>query len=88
MYPIKYTSFDKDKECQMEVAVNVAILIVSTLLIALVVVQARTAGLANRDTSSIYRTKRGLEKTLHQTTIVISAVFLLMALITSLPIEF
>jgi preprotein translocase subunit SecG len=51
-----------------------------------VVLQARTAGMANRDTSSIYRTRRGLEKTMHQATIALSVAFLLLALITSLPI--
>jgi preprotein translocase subunit SecG len=56
------------------------------LLITLVVVQARTAGMANNDSSSIYRTRRGLEKTLHQATIVLAVSFLILALITSLPI--
>jgi preprotein translocase subunit SecG len=67
-------------------ALNIVVLILSFLLIGLVVIQARTAGLANRDTSSIQRTRRGLEKTLHQTTIVIAAIFLLIALVASLPI--
>jgi hypothetical protein len=47
-------------------------------------VQGRTAGLQQRDT--IYRTKRGIEKTMHQATIVLAVVFLLLALIASLPI--
>jgi preprotein translocase subunit SecG len=70
----------------VETALYIAMLIISTVLIVLVVLQARTAGMANRDTSSIYRTRRGLEKTLHQATIALSVVFLLLALITSLPI--
>jgi preprotein translocase subunit SecG len=70
----------------VETALYIATLIVCTVLIILVVLQARTAGMANRDTSSIYRTRRGVEKTLHQATIVLAAVFLLLALITSLPI--
>ena len=56
------------------------------MLITLVVLQARTAGMANRDSSSIYRTKRGLEKTMHQATIALAAVFLVLALVTSLPL--
>jgi preprotein translocase subunit SecG len=70
----------------VETALNVVVLILSILLIGLVVIQARTAGLSNRDTSSIQRTRRGLEKTLHQTTIVIATIFLLIALVASLPI--
>jgi preprotein translocase subunit SecG len=70
----------------VETALYVATLIVCIVLIILVVLQARTAGMANRDTSSIYRTRRGVEKTLHQATIVLAVVFLLLALITSLPI--
>lgn len=70
----------------MEVALFVATLIVSVVLIVLVVLQARTAGMANRDTSSIYRTRRGVEKTLYQATVTLAIVFLVLALITSLPL--
>ena len=74
------------KELVVELALFFAMIVVSVVLIILVVLQARTAGMANRDTSSIYRTRRGLEKTMHQATITLAAVFLLLALITSLPI--
>lgn len=70
----------------MEVALSFAQIIISFVLIALVVLQARSAGMANRDSSSIYRTRRGLEKTMHQATIALAVVFLLLALIMSLPI--
>ncbi|NTW02439.1 MAG: preprotein translocase subunit SecG [Oscillochloris sp.] len=70
----------------MELALYIAMIIICTVLITLVVLQARTAGLSNNDSSSIYRTRRGLEKTLHQATVVLAAAFLLLALITSLPI--
>lgn len=70
----------------MEIALFIAIMVVSAVLITLVVLQARTAGMANRDSSSIYRTKRGLEKTMHQATIALAAVFLVLALVTSLPL--
>jgi preprotein translocase subunit SecG len=70
----------------LEIALYLALIIISMTLIGLVILQGRTAGLQNRDTSSIYRTKRGLEKTLHQATIVLAVVFLVLALITSLPI--
>lgn len=70
----------------METALFIAMLIVAAVLIALVVLQSRNLGMANRDTSSIYRTKRGLEKTMHQATIALAVAFLLLALVTSLPI--
>ena len=72
----------------MEIALYIAILVISFVLIALVILQGRNAGLQNRDTSSIYRTKRGLEKTIHQTTVVLAVVFLVFALIASLPLPF
>ena len=68
----------------MEIALYSALIIVSIALTFLVVVQGRTAGLQQRDT--IHRTKRGIEKTMHQATIVLAVVFLLLALIASLPI--
>ncbi len=70
----------------METALYIALIIISITLIGLVILQGRSAGLQSRDTSSIYRTKRGLEKTLHQATIVLAVVFLVLALISSLPI--
>ena len=70
----------------METALYVALIILSITLVGLVIIQGRNAGLQTRDTSSIYRTKRGLEKTIYQATIVVAVVFLLLALITSLPI--
>jgi preprotein translocase subunit SecG len=70
----------------VETALYIALILISFVLIGLVILQGRTAGLQSRDSSSIYRTKRGVEKTLHQATIVLGVVFLILALITSLPI--
>jgi preprotein translocase subunit SecG len=70
----------------VELALYIAMIIICVVLITLVVIQARTAGMSNSDSSSIYRTRRGLEKTLHQATIVLAVAFLLLALLTSLPI--
>lgn len=70
----------------MEIALFIAMLIISVVLITLVVIQSRTAGMANRDSSSIYRTRRGVEKTMYQATIALAIVFLILALVTSLPI--
>jgi preprotein translocase subunit SecG len=70
----------------VEIALYIALIIISATLIFLVVLQGRTAGLQSRDTSSIYRTKRGVEKTIFQATIVLAIVFLILSLIASLPI--
>lgn len=70
----------------MEIALYIALIIISATLIFLVVLQGRTAGLQSRESSSIYRTKRGIEKTVFQATIALGVVFLLLSLIASLPI--
>jgi preprotein translocase subunit SecG len=70
----------------LELALYIALIIISFTLVGLVILQGRNAGLQSRDSSSIYRTKRGLEKTLHQATIVLAVVFLVLALVASLPI--
>jgi preprotein translocase subunit SecG len=70
----------------VELALYIAMLIICVVLITLVVLQARTAGMQNNNSSSLYRTRRGVEKTLHQATIVLAVVFLILALVTSLPI--
>jgi preprotein translocase subunit SecG len=70
----------------VEIAIYIALIIISATLTFLVVLQGRTAGLQSRDSSSIYRTKRGVEKTIFQATIVLAIVFLILSLIASLPI--
>ncbi len=70
----------------MEIALYFALIVISITLIFLVVLQGRNAGLQSNNASSIYRTKRGLEKTVYQATIVLGVVFLILALIASLPI--
>ncbi len=70
----------------VEIALYIAIIILGGVLTFLVILQGRSSGLQSRDTSSIYRTKRGLEKTIHQATIVLGVVFLVLSLIASLPL--
>jgi len=69
----------------MQVALNVAQVILSVLLVVLVIVQAKSPGMSGQG-SSIHHTRRGLEKTLHQTTVGVVVAFLLLALVNSLPI--
>lgn len=70
----------------MEIALYIAVIITGVTLTFLVVLQGRTAGLQSRDSSSMVRTKRGLEKTIHQATIVLGVIFLILSLIASLPL--
>ncbi|HRW46930.1 MAG: preprotein translocase subunit SecG [Caldilinea sp.] len=62
----------------------IAMNIVAIALISVVVIQGQTgAGLgAVFGGSDIYRTRRGIEKTLWQLTFVLTAVFLLLCLVT------
>jgi preprotein translocase subunit SecG len=75
-----------EKGSDMETAFSIALIVLSIALTFLVVLQGRKAGLQSRDASSIYQTKRGLEKTAFQATILIGVLFLIVALIASLPI--
>ncbi|MCJ7509980.1 MAG: preprotein translocase subunit SecG [Dehalococcoidia bacterium] len=54
-------------------------IIISLTLILIVLVQARGEGWSPRGGSSITRTRRGVEKTLFQLTIIIVALFLLIS---------
>ena len=70
----------------METALSVSLIVLGAALSFLVVLQGRNAGLQSRDASSIYQTKRGLEKTMFQATIVLGILFLIVALVASLPL--
>ena len=70
----------------MELALSIALIALGSALTFLVVLQGRNAGLQSNDASSIYKTKRGLEKTIFQLTIVLGVLFLIVELIASLPL--
>ena len=70
----------------METALSIALIALGTALTFLVVLQGRNAGLQSRDASSMYQTKRGLEKTIFQLTIILGVLFLILALVASLLI--
>jgi preprotein translocase subunit SecG len=70
----------------METALSIALIALGSALTFLVVLQGRNAGLQSRDASSMYQTKRGLEKTIFQLTIILGVLFLVLSLIASLPI--
>ncbi len=70
----------------METYLNIVQIIISIIVIGVVLLQARGSGFSATFSSdtSIYRTRRGVEKTLFQFTIGTAAVFVALAIISSL----
>ena len=68
----------------MTVYLNIAQIIISIALIVLVILQAKGGGLSTMfgGEGSIYRTKRGLEKTLFNLTIVLAILFAVMSVLS------
>ncbi|MFN2589769.1 MAG: preprotein translocase subunit SecG [Actinomycetota bacterium] len=70
----------------MDTAINIVMTIVSVVLILVILLQTKGSsfsGAFGGDTSSIYRTRRGVEKTLFQFTIIVAGVFVLLAIVSS-----
>ena len=70
----------------MQTAISVAVIIVSVVLTLVILLQTKGSsfsGAFGGDTGSIYRTRRGVEKTLYQFTIGISIVFVLLTIVAS-----
>lgn len=65
---------------------SIALMIISVTLIGLVVLQARGGGLGSvfGSDTNIYKTRRGMEKTLYNATIVVAVLFLVTSLLTVL----
>ena len=60
----------------MSVYLNLAQIVVSVVLIGVVLLQTRSSGLGSAfGGDSIYKTRRGLDRTLFQLTIVLSVLF-------------
>lgn len=59
---------------------NIIQLIISAVLIVVILLQVRGSGFGELGTQSVFRTRRGVEKTLFQLTIVLSAVFILVSM--------
>lgn len=71
----------------MDTAIDLAMIIISVVLILVVLLQTKGSsfsGAFGGDTSGIYRTRRGIEKTLFQFTIGIAVVFVAMAIVSNL----
>ncbi|HSM70298.1 MAG TPA: preprotein translocase subunit SecG [Anaerolineales bacterium] len=68
----------------METYLNIALIIISVLLIVSVIMQSKGAGLGGltgADTGSVFTARRGVERTLFRLTIVLSVVFFVLVLV-------
>jgi preprotein translocase subunit SecG len=62
---------------------NIALIIISVLLILSVIIQSKGAGLGNltgADSGSIFTARRGIERTLFWVTIILSALFFILVM--------
>lgn len=66
----------------MQSYLNIAQIIISLLLIGLILTQSRGSGFTgtSQDQATVFRTRRGIEKTLFQFTLVIAVVFVLVSI--------
>ena len=67
----------------METYINIALIIISVLLILSVILQSKGAGLgglSGADTGSVFTARRGVERTLFRVTIGLSIVFFALVL--------
>ena len=68
----------------MQLFLNVAQIVVAVALILAILLQIRGGGLGGifGQADTVYRTKRGVEKTLFQLTIALAVLFIIIAVIT------
>ena len=71
----------------MDFALDIAQIAVAILLMVVILTQTKGSGFSGAfggDTSSIYRTRRGIEKTLFNFTIVVGVLFLVLSIIATI----
>ena len=71
----------------MNTAISIAMILLSIMLISVILLQTKGSsfsGAFGGGSDSINRTRRGVEKSLFQFTIILATVFVVMAIITSL----
>lgn len=66
----------------MDTAVNIAMIVISVVLIFVILMQSGNSSFTG-DTSSIHRTRRGVERTLFNLAIGTGVVFVVMAIVSS-----
>lgn len=68
----------------MQTFLMIATIIIAITLIGIVIVQGQSSGLGSAfgGDAGIYRTRRGVEKTLYNLTAILATLFLLLSLIT------
>jgi preprotein translocase subunit SecG len=66
----------------MDTAINIAMIVISIVLIFVILMQSGNSSFTG-DTSSIHRTRRGVERTLFNLAIGTGVVFVIMAIISS-----
>lgn len=59
---------------------NIIQIVISAVLIVVILLQVRGSGFGELGSQSVFRTRRGVEKTLFQLTIVLAAVFIIMSM--------
>ena len=71
----------------MNTAINIAMILLSIMLISVILLQTKGSsfsGAFGGGSDSINRTRRGVEKSLFQFTIILAVAFVFMAIVTSL----
>jgi preprotein translocase subunit SecG len=71
----------------VQVYLNIAQIIVSAALIVIIIFQARSSSAGSMfggSDTSVYRTRRGVEKTIYNATIVLSVLFFALAILNVL----
>lgn len=71
----------------MQTFINLAQILLAVTLIVLVLLQAKgnsASAFFNREAATTYRTRRGIERTILQATIVIAVLFCLLSLINNI----
>ena len=68
----------------MLIAIQITQIILSITLVALVLLQSKGGGLGGifGGDGGVYRTRRGIEKTMHQATIFLSIIFFVISLVS------
>ena len=59
---------------------NIIQIVISAVLIVVILLQVRGSGFGELGSQSVFRTRRGIEKTLFQLTIVLAAVFIIISM--------